>query len=242
MKRMSMSKHSKFISSGISGVLERGLQAIQLYGDGMETYPLGEYIMQALFLQMTGFNEQKLKCILWELATDDYEFRYEFLNQRHGECSSYKDKNSVLNSLLDCIKKKSNDFHLDKHSNMVLEDAKRTCDKLFIDSVLKKWFPREYRFFSDFQKEIVNPFDLSSKNLFKKNSCLHKAFQKLYQHRNRCAHNTLSYQENLPAFNALCADDYKYENWFVRFFILVLIDNLFSNLYQKYEIVRNNRV
>ena len=204
-----MSKHSKFISSGISGVLEKGLQAIQLCGSGMETYPLGEYIMQALFLQMTGFNEQKLKCILWELATDDYEFRYEFLNQRHGECSLYKDKNSVLNSLLDCIKKKSNDFHLDKHSNMVLEDAKKTCDKLFIDSVLKEWFPREYRFFSDFQKEIVNPFD---------------------------------YQENLPAFNALCADDYKYENWFVRFFVLILIDNLFSNLYQVYESARENHV
>lgn len=240
---MSMSKHSKFISSGISGVLEKGLQAIQLCGSGMETYPLGEYIMQALFLQMTGFNEQKLKCILWELATDDYEFRYKFLNNKnYGECSSYNDKNKVLQSLLSSLIKQSGDFHLNKHSNEALENAKEMCNKLFIDSVLKEWFPREYRFFSDFQKEIVNPFDLSSKNLFKENSCLHKAFQKLYQHRNRCAHNTLSYQENLPAFNALCADDYKYENWFVRFFVLILIDNLFSNLYQVYESARENHV
>ena len=182
MKTMSMSKHSKFISSGISGVLEKGLQAIQLCGSGMETYPLGEYIMQALFLQMTGFNEQKLKCILWELATDDYEFRYKFLNNKnYGECSSYNDKNKVLQSLLSSLIKQSGDFHLNKHSNEALENAKEMCNKLFIDSVLKEWFPREYRFFSDFQKEIVNPFDLSSKNLFKENSCLHKAFQKLYQ-------------------------------------------------------------
>ena len=237
-----MSKHSKFISSGISGVLEKGLQAIQLCGDGMETYPLGEYIMQALFLQMTGFNEQKLKCILWELATDDYEFRYEFLKTPHGECSSYKDKNDVLKSLLSYIGK----LDLTPCVASAVTDAESVCTNIFEHGVMREWFPREYRFFCDFLNNDFNQYVLDDtgkqKRLFKQDTCLSSAFEKLHRHRNRCAHNTLSYQENLPAFNALCADDYKYENWFVRFFILVLIDNLFSNLYQKYEIVRNNRV
>ena len=237
-----MSKHSKFISSGISGVLKNGLQAIQLCGDGMEMYPLGEYIMQALFLQMTGFNEQKLKCVLWELATDDYEFRHKFLTSSHGECSSYKDKNDVLKSLLS----RMGDFDFNPCVTSIVTEAKSVCADIFEHSVMREWFPREYRFFCDFLNDDFNKHVLNDtkkqKNLFKQDSCLYAAFEKLYRHRNRCAHNTLSYQENLPAFNTLCADDYKYENWFVRFFILVLIDNLFSNLYQKYEIVRNNRV
>jgi len=33
---------------------------------------------------MTGFQEQKLKCIVWELATDDYEYRYHKLTDKLG--------------------------------------------------------------------------------------------------------------------------------------------------------------
>jgi hypothetical protein len=40
--------------------------------------------MQSIFIKMTGFQEQKLKCIVWELATDDYEYRYHKLTDKLG--------------------------------------------------------------------------------------------------------------------------------------------------------------
>ena len=56
----------------------------------------------------------------------------------------------------------------------------------------------------------------------------------LYKHRNRCAHNTQSYQQNLPTLKNLVNENYQYENYFVWFSILVLIDKLFIALYVKY--------
>ena len=48
-------------------------------GDGVETQSLCEYVLQTTFLKMTGASEQKLKCICWEIATYDYEYRHRYL-------------------------------------------------------------------------------------------------------------------------------------------------------------------
>lgn len=56
----------------------------------------------------------------------------------------------------------------------------------------------------------------------------------LYKARNRIAHNTLSYQQNLSTLKVLKGEDYKYENYFLWFAILVLIDEVFLMLYKKY--------
>ena len=46
----------------------------------------------------------------------------------------------------------------------------------------------------------------------------------VYKHRNRCAHNTLSYQVNKPDLNTLADAEYEYHSYFFRFSILVLMD------------------
>ncbi len=56
----------------------------------------------------------------------------------------------------------------------------------------------------------------------------------LYKHRNRVAHNTQSYQRNLPTLKTLANENYQYDNYFVWFAILVLIDEIFIILYEKY--------
>ncbi len=60
---------------------------------------------------------------------------------------------------------------------------------------------------------------------------------KVYRHRNRCAHNTLSYQENLPTLNKLMDNDYVYENYFLRYAMLTLIDGITVTLYKNYLMV-----
>ncbi len=56
----------------------------------------------------------------------------------------------------------------------------------------------------------------------------------LYQHRNRVAHNTQSYQQNLPTLKTLESESYRYDNYFIYFAILILIDNIFIDIYSRY--------
>ncbi len=85
--------HNKFILSPVSNILKDVVSASSGIGDGIETYPLCDYVMQSVFLKMTGAQEQKMKCIVWELATNDYDYRYErFTKSPLGECSNYTEK------------------------------------------------------------------------------------------------------------------------------------------------------
>lgn len=57
----------------------------------------------------------------------------------------------------------------------------------------------------------------------------------MYEQRNRLAHNTLSYQQNLPTFSKLLTEDPDARNYFIWFGILTLIDNIFIELYRYYQ-------
>jgi hypothetical protein len=90
--------------------------------------------MQSVFLKMTGFQEQKMKCIYWEMATNDYEYRYEFTKNPLGECSSYTDKNIIYQQLVTQIQKYNSKFDIKKDI-----DNKKYYKKLF--RKLKIYFP-----------------------------------------------------------------------------------------------------
>ena len=105
------SQHSEFILSPLIDLMRYGLSACKGTGDGIESFPLCEYVTQSLFLKLTGAQEQKIKCICWDVATLDYEYRYEFLNKKnYGECSDWNSKNGVYNDLLKVIQKVDNSF------------------------------------------------------------------------------------------------------------------------------------
>ena len=66
-------------------------------------------------------------------------------------------------------------------------------------------------------------------------------YEYLYSHRNRIAHNTLSYQQNLSSLNVLIKEEYKLNNYFIYFSLLILIDNVMINLYKQYlNTIENN--
>ena len=60
-------------------------------------------------------------------------------------------------------------------------------------------------------------------------------YEELYNQRNRIAHNTLSYQQNLPDFNILKNEKEYSRNYFLWFAILLLIDNIFIEIYKLYQ-------
>ena len=75
-----------------------------------------------------------------------------------------------------------------------------------------------------------------------KKYAISEIYLRLYKHRNRCAHNTLSYQKNLPTLNNLNIEAYNFDNYYIRFLILIFIDTIFIKTYEKYLELRQTGI
>ena len=254
-----MRRHEKFILTPIVSIIEDGCYAMSLLDDGLETFPLSEYMMQSLFLKMTGFQEQKVKCILWELATDDFELRYRrFKKDSIGEASSYEDKVKVFNDLVKAVNEMSEGNYVlitDAEREKIVRDTLKSMKELSEQSFMKGWSHRKYVEFEQlmgncnkecllFQSKKNYDFFNHCDNCSKRNEArnihickrttLKQVYEYVYMHRNRCAHNTVSYQQNLPCLDVLQDENYVFENYFVRFALLMIIDKMFVLFFEKY--------
>lgn len=235
MKTIRLNNHTDFILSPITDILEDIAIACSGIGSGIETYPLYDYIMQSVFLKMTGFQEQKMKCICWELATNDYEYRYKrYTLDRLGECSSYDEKKDIYKDLIGQIKKDIPSF--DASVSLNRQDIRNSTiskiKEVFSNTNLSSWTQNSFNEFIKDRNLIQPQHFASNDNLFE--NILQDKYKMLYTHRNRCAHNTQSYQQNLPTLKTLMNSNYKYDNYFVRFALLILVDKIFIELYIKY--------
>ena len=239
--------HNDFILSPVADILKDATSASISIGAGIETYPLCDYVMQSVFLKMTGAQEQKMKCILWELATHDYEYRYNrFSKKPLGECSTYDEKKEIYKDLIEQIEKlTSEDFDVNTlNKNDILAKTKQSIDDIFLGSNLLIWAQKSFNDYLNIWNDISQNHFAANKNLFANVANLPNTVNKkslidiykdhLYKHRNRTAHNTLSYQQNLPTLKTLDNVDYKYNNYFIYFAILILIDTVIVELYKQY--------
>jgi len=305
------SVHRTFITTPLLDVMRDGIAASASIKLGAESYPLGEYFYQTLFLRMTGALEQKMKCICWEMATNDYEYRYDLLhNRNYGEFSKYLDKNGVYKDIISLIRKNEPSFRVyqlwedekmddatlvaerakwekkveanrkkqiqknieaqeQKNGASLLQAAKdkikasimgqtlpeadyaehlasmkkRKAVSAIVERVfacLEKaniilWKEKEFETYKDnyqkkFKGEQVTPKDASLLG-----NVLQKFYENVvYTHRNRCAHNTSSYQPNLPTLSTLASMVNTEQNYFYRFTMLIIIDEVFLRLYMRY--------
>lgn len=252
-----MRKHETFILTPIANILKEAQFALAPLEGNINNYPLFDYVMQSLFLKMTGFQEQKLKCISWELATDDYALRYERYKLRPlGECSSYKDKLVVFGDLVSNLEKIKPGCALlsDSERSQIMTSTKDEIIEFCSQSPISGWVEKSLgEFKSLFEKcgtecvlyvnkdkvtEILGHCENCKK---KSNPCklaklksLKDIFDIAIRHRNRCAHNISSYQQNLPALEELQKEEYVLENYLIRFAILLIVDKVFVALFRKY--------
>lgn len=253
-----MVNHNDFILEPIINILKKGISSLSNLGDTIETYPVQEHILRSIFIEMTGSQEQKMKCILWTLATYDYEFRYDFLKNNYGECSKLDEKSRVYSDLVKQIKslKPSENIDLKKiifpdDEPSHIENSKIALDKFLSHSNTNSIFEKYIKMFQG--KKItdkllflppnnhlfVNEANLQSE-LKGKDRAIPDIYDRLYEHRNRCAHNTLSYQKNLPTLNNLDSKAYNFDNYYIRFLILIFIDTIFIKTYEKYLEFKTN--
>lgn len=297
MRNTQNSIHSKFILTPIIGILQDAANACAGIGNGVETQPLSEYVLQTTFLKLTGASEQKLKCICWEIATNDLDYRYRYLKKNYGECSSYGDKSSIYKDIIERISKIENSFTIAKMFDDVDISAKekeliekkikeaqinqeRKKNRKLTDGEVEKLTKgmtaylnknglceKERTKFSrivlaeNIQEEIdsvighslVAIWQQQNYNSYKTlwqgikkytfaegDTLLGKELQELYTdyvyaQRNRCAHNLVSYQNNLPTLKSLIDENYKYNNYYLHFSVLVLLDEIFVRLYKAYQ-------
>ena len=237
-----MSKHEKFILMSMDTILKEVVSASLGIGIGIETYPLYDYIMQSIFLKMTGYQEQKMKCIAWEIATNDFEYRCRLLNNEDKLCenSTYEAKNKKYQIICKQIKNFDENFKFNNENNIINNMKKRVKEKSF--DFVREIFNNtnlvicNQNFFNQFLKSKIIEEDLYLKgdiNLLEK--IIKDEYELLYKQRNRIAHNTLSYQQNLPDFNVLRSEKEYSRNYFLWFAILLLIDNIFIELYKIHQ-------
>lgn len=240
---MKNGKHTRFILTPIYEILKDCVNATKGIDNGIETYPLCDYIMQTTFLKMTGASEQKLKCILWEIATNDYVFRYDFLKTSYGECSNFAAKNDVFKILKKQIKAMNSDkdvfkkIYDDSTKSQIMGKTGPEIIRIFNQSVLSVWQGKQFNHFKFCYKKFFSNQFCNFKDKENDVSLIEKSInydEIVWKHRNRCAHNLKSYQINLPDLSSLVNKECDYKNYFFRFSILVLLDEIFMKIYSEY--------
>ena len=228
---MIQTEHYKFILTPIMDIMEDAFIASENVGYNMEDYPLSEYLFQSIFLKMTGFMEQKCKCICWDLATINYNFRKTFLREKATDMfSDYSSKNFTYKALLDQLKllgleKKIDEEKMGQEIEKIttkFESLSRKFDFFYLND-------KEYHDYRVVRAEIKASHFATDTSFFEWKDL----FDLMIDHRNRCAHNTLSYQTELPSLKTLQNNIFKFQNYFLFFYLLTLIDFEFIELYKQ---------
>lgn len=222
-----MSIHSDFILTPVSDILYDISSITHSMNWGIEMYPLWDNIMQSIFIKMTGAQEQKMKCICWEISTIDFELRRDiFFSWDMNECSKIEDKKRALKHLIKAIKKLKKNFDINTIDvDNIWNSTKNILNKFHTNSM--GFCEREYQEYTDIfnsigkhcletstffkncencshNKDLDKPFTCSI------NKNMNKMYRHLYDHRNRCAHNLTSYQQNRPSLEFLSGVDSVY--------------------------------
>lgn len=250
MQYVQPSNHLPFILKPATEIVKEAIWSLNATNSGIETYPISSYLLHSLFLKLTGAQEQKLKCICWELACRDYEYRFErFERNRYSECSDYDDKNMVYKDILNAIKKHDDSFLItDDIKSNILNVWKDTTRQLFEHSVLCHNFKRKYDEYKELIIDVDKEWIMNNNQLFTKEDNISRAariktfnlglqglFKKyIYVERNRCAHNTRSYQHNLPSIKELVSPEHKLQNYFLFMSVIILLDEIYKKLFETY--------
>lgn len=230
-----MSVRTDFISTSIFEILQEGVAAAEcIQQEGVDTYPILGYLLQSVFLRMTGYEEQKLRNICWKVATMDLDYRYQMIQGRvsYGEYSSLEDKKKVYDLLREKTRALGVDFALDTKKVVMLYEVKTEMETVMKDSLISNSFPADYHQYGVFVKSWKKEHFASGGQLL--GGTLEKVYEALYKQRNRCAHNTLSYQQDTITFIEMQDSQMINSNYFSYFAILLLLDKIFTEAFHIY--------
>lgn len=236
--------HRSFIEKPLLSEIEKALVATSCLSSGIDNYPLKDYMLQSLFINLTGSQEQKLRCICWDIASVDFYFRYHWLKGEYAlrEYSDLEAKSKIYLKLVKSIEEFSREpmdlsDTLDKQA--ISSDSKQEIVVLFDNSVYRFWKESEYLAFKKDGKSFKTCHFATNTLL---SPPLDDIYNALYEERNRCAHNTISFQENNPLLINLSASSDLNRNYFEWLALLNLIDKVFVGLYGEFVSLIENKL
>lgn len=231
-----MSVRTGFINTSVFEILQEGVSTVGcIQQDGIDTYPMLGLLLQSVFLRMTGFEEQKLRNICWEVATLDLDYRYNTLQGRvsYGEFSSLDDKKNVYLLLKDKIKEYGGELDLDSKKSTMLKSVKDEMSSVFNGSLIARSFPSDYHQFEIYFKTWkAEHFALGGQLL---GGTIEHVYKALFKQRNRGAHNTLSYQQDAITLSEMQDSQMSNCNYFSYFAILLLLDKVFIETFNVFK-------
>lgn len=238
---MNRDEHITYIRHNLEKIVRDVVSTANLLGKGMEFSAVSGYLLQSLFLQMTGAQEQKMKCICWELATDDLSYRHKryYSGWTLNQCSTLADKTAVYEDLMSAIlfrKPNYKIFNNNLEKETFRNDVLSMMSTIFDNTNIAIYNKQKYESFKDILNNLnTQNIVADNKNIFKKgdktapilkvtpDTEVFAIYTLLYNHRNRCAHNTPSYQLNFPHLQDLRNAKYqKYDNIFLFFATLLI--------------------
>lgn len=233
-----MSARIGFIKTSIIEVLQEGIAAVDCMQDcGLDTFPMMQYVLQSLFLKMTGYGEQKLRFIIWEIASYDLEFRYNLLKGEcsFGEFSQLSEKKTVYAKLLKEVSTFGlTDVLTERIKNDIIQEVKDEMNATFEKSSIKDAYPDVYERFLTFLSGW-NSDSFAKGNELLRDNLVPIYTEYIYKQRNCCAHNTLSYQQDFLSFEDMKKPYMVYANYFTSFAVLLLLDKVFVHLFGAFE-------
>ena len=233
-----MSARIGFIKTSIIEVLQEGIAAVDCMQDcGLDTFPMMQYVLQSLFLKMTGYGEQKLRFIIWEIASYDLEFQYNLLKGEcsFGEFSQLSEKKTVYAKLLKEVSTFGlTDVLTERIKNDIIQEVKDEMNATFEKSSIKDAYPDVYERFLTFLSGW-NSDSFAKGNELLRDNLVPIYTEYIYTQRNCCAHNTLSYQQDFLSFEDMKKPYMVYANYFTSFAVLLLLDKVFVHLFGAFE-------
>lgn len=234
--------HSDFIKNPLTNVVEESIAVFDTANrnNGMEAYTISEYYLASVFLKITGASEQKMKCIVWDIASNDYRYRYNMLKKPYGECSEFTEKKGIAKDVLKQMDCDIDNILTDTTKAEILYGLSNSMKRIFEKSTLIKLYPRQWNEYCD--EKIQNLFDKKDlKGSILSPECTRIYNDKIYKRRNELAHNSKSVLYNLPTLASLSKSESKEDNWFLFFHILLLMDEVIIKLYSEYEYVMKTK-
>lgn len=100
---------------------------------------------------MTGFQEQKFKCIVWDMATEDFDFRIKYSKKYSDEgFSTYKSKNKIYKDLIILLDR---DEISEFERKNIVNEAKNIICNIFNESDLQFWNSSTCNKFKNYYRE-----------------------------------------------------------------------------------------
>ncbi|MCL2888463.1 MAG: hypothetical protein FWF35_04115 [Elusimicrobia bacterium] len=250
---MNINNSRRFIKEPVLNILYDSIVSTISLQDGFNSLAVFDYIFSSVFIKITGCLEQKMKLICWEMATEDLEYRRKLLSDEDnlGECSRYEAKNKIFKSLCKHYFSLTDTTELEIPQTLYLIEIKKEFLSLFSNSHFKNIYPRDYMEWlniidewikqkKDYKITLLKDSGLSSSLFGEENwdkdtkNQIKLSYNNMIIFRNTVAHNTKSPLKELPTIKTMRQPDFVYENYFIRFTVLILADKIFISLFDKY--------